>query len=72
MLCCEGLTNMITIIFSISNLLCKYDQRSQLSSVSMISDYDSNPWSWLSSVSVLSLVDMILSSVSIITNHDYL
>ena len=43
-----------------------------MSSVSGIPDYDSNPWSWLSSVSVLSLVDMILSSVSIIINHDYL
>jgi len=43
-----------------------------MSSVSGIPDYDSNPWSWLSLVSVLSLVDMILSSVSIIINHDYL
>jgi hypothetical protein len=43
-----------------------------ISSVSGIPDYDSNPWSWLSSVSVLFLVDMILSSVSIIINHDYL
>jgi hypothetical protein len=43
-----------------------------MSSVSGIPDYDSNPWSWLSSVSVLSLVDMILFSVSIIINHDYL
>ena len=51
------------IIFSISdNLLCRYDQRSRLSSVSVIPDHDSNPWSCLSSVSVLSSVDLIISS----------
>jgi len=43
-----------------------------ISSVSGIPDYDSNPWSWLSSVSVLSSVDVILYSVSIISDHDYL
>jgi len=55
---------MITIIFSISNLLCIYDQR--LSSVSVIPDHDSNPWSWLSSVSV------IISCADMIRDHDYL
>jgi hypothetical protein len=45
------------IIFSINNnLLCRYDQRSRLSSVSVIPDHDSNPWSCLSSV------DLIISS----------
>jgi hypothetical protein len=43
-----------------------------ISLVSGIPDYDGNPWSWLSSVSILSSVDMILSSVSIITDYDYL
>jgi len=43
-----------------------------ISSVSGIPDYDGNPWSWLSSVSVLSSIDILLSSVSIITDHDYL
>ena len=39
------------IIFSInSNLLCRYDQRSRLSSVSVILDHGGNPWSCLSSV----------------------
>jgi len=51
------------IIFSINdNLLCRYNQRSRLSSVSMIPDHDSNPWSCLSSVSILSSVDLIISS----------
>jgi hypothetical protein len=51
-----------------------HDQGSliMISSVSGIPDYDGNPWSWLSSVSILSSVDMILSSVSIITDYDYL
>jgi len=50
------------IIFSISNLLCRYDHWSRLSSVSVIPDHDSNPWSWLSSVSILSSVHLIISS----------
>jgi hypothetical protein len=51
------------IIFSINNnLLCRYDQISRLYSVSVIPDHDSNPWSWLSSVSVLSSIDLIISS----------
>ena len=42
-----------------------------ISSVSGIPDHGGNPWSCLSSVSLLSSVDMILSPVSIITDHDY-
>jgi hypothetical protein len=42
--------------------LCINDQRSWLSSVSVIPDHDSNPWSYLSSVSLLSSVDLIISS----------
>jgi hypothetical protein len=43
-----------------------------ISSVSGIPDHGGNPWSCLSSVSLLSSVDMILSLISIITDHDYL
>jgi hypothetical protein len=68
---------MISIIFSISNLLCRYDQRSRLSSVSVIPDHDlfsiRDPWSWWQSLIMLIFsITIILSGydiISSINNH---
>ena len=70
--------SLVSVVISWADMIRDHDYLQcqwsliMISSVSGIPDHGGNPWSCLSSVSLLSSVDMILSPVSIITYHDYL